>query len=104
MARMEDARLPFDYGDFKKGGRINDLPPETCALVLETVPRLGLDLRRFLQIKIDAKKDAQVDSLQTDAIKALATALFQVINEVRGLKGQAALTAAQYKTYLKGLL
>lgn len=56
LSRMEDARLPFDFGDFKKGGRINDLPAETCALVLERVPRLGLDLRRFLQIKIDEKK------------------------------------------------
>lgn len=56
LARMADARLPFDFGDFKKGGRIDDLPAETCALVLEKVPRLGLDLRRFLQIKIDDKK------------------------------------------------
>lgn len=56
MARMEDARLPFDFGDFKNGGRIMDLPAETCGLILDKVPRLGLDLRRFLQERISEKK------------------------------------------------
>ncbi len=53
---------------------------------------------------LDAKREKYIDQLQSDALRALATALFQTINSVRALQSQPPLTAAQYRTYLKGLL
>jgi hypothetical protein len=43
---------------------------------------------------------AEID-MQGTLTRALAVALFETINEVRVLKGQNAITAAQFKTYLK---
>jgi hypothetical protein len=43
---------------------------------------------------------AEID-MQGTLTRALATALFEVVNEVRVLKGQGTITAAQFKTYLK---
>ena len=43
---------------------------------------------------------AEID-MQGTLTRALATALFETINDVRALKGQNAITAAQFKTYLK---
>lgn len=62
------------------------------------------------QAEIDAflaaQKKAQVERIEdaTSIIKALATALFEVVNEVRVLKGQQQITAAQFKTYLRSKL
>lgn len=62
------------------------------------------------QAEIDAflaaQKVAQVERIEdaTSIIKALATALFEVVNEVRVLKGQQKITAAQFKTYLRSKL
>lgn len=54
---------------------------------------------------VAAEKQATVDRMYiSGADKALATALFQVVNDVRVLKGQSTITAAQFKTYLAGLL
>lgn len=54
--------------------------------------------------EVDAKKTADIERFYTSADKAIATALFQVVNDVRGLKGQAPISAAQFKAYLKSLL
>ncbi len=56
MASMEDARIPFDFGDFKKGGRVADLSADNCKRILETYPRLGLDLRRYFQERINESR------------------------------------------------
>lgn len=61
------------------------------------------------QAEIDALlaqvKDGEVATIdEMSVIKALATALFEVVNEVRVLKGQQAITAAQFKTYLRSKL
>ncbi len=58
---MEDARLPFDFGDFKKGGRVIDLPASVCRMILNQVPRLGLELRMMLQDRI---KDHEADGIR----------------------------------------
>jgi len=55
LARMEDARLPFDFGDFKKGGRIMDLDLQSARNCLEMVPRQSLDLRLMLRELIAIK-------------------------------------------------
>ncbi len=49
---------------------------------------------------------ATVDRLLLDSgvMRALATALFQIGNDVRVLEGRSPVTAAQFKTYLKGLI
>lgn len=55
---------------------------------------------------LGAQKDAQVERIEdaTSIIKALAVALFEVVNDVRVLKGQQAITAAQFKTYIRSKL
>ena len=54
----------------------------------------------------NAIDQATVDRLLLDSgvMRALAKALFQTINDVRVLKGDSTITAAQFKTYLKGLI
>ena len=54
----------------------------------------------------NAIDQATVDRLLLDSgvMRALAKALFQTINDVRVLKGDSTITAAQFKTFLKGLI
>ncbi len=49
---------------------------------------------------------ATVDRLLLDSgvMRALATAQFQIVNDVRALEGKSPITAAQYKDKLKGLI
>ncbi len=60
------------------------------------------------QAEIDAesqaREDAAMDRLdQASSIdKVLSAALFEVVNDVRVLKGQSEITAAQFKTWLRG--
>jgi len=55
---------------------------------------------------LDAIDAAAVDKLllESGVMRAMATALFQTINDVRVLKGQSTITAAQFKTFLKDLV
>lgn len=55
---------------------------------------------------LDALDQAIVDRLLLDSgvMKALAQALFQVVNDVRVLKGDGTITPAQFKAFLKGLM
>ena len=55
-AKLHDATLPFDFGDFKRGGRIMDLSADTIEKIVERVPRLGLDLRELLDARIRIAK------------------------------------------------
>lgn len=47
---------------------------------------------------LDAFKARQADRLP---LNVLSRVLFDVVNEIRALKGQQALTAAQFRSYLK---
>ena len=53
-----------------------------------------------------AEKDAELSFVDRDrsSDKALAQAIFRVINAVRALEGKQPLTAAQFKTYLRSLM
>ena len=54
----------------------------------------------------DTIDQATVDRLllESGVLRALAKALFQVVNDVRVLKGQGTISPAQFKTFLKGLI
>lgn len=62
------------------------------------------------QAEIDAIYEAEKDTAVADMVsdrsvaKALGLTLFDVVNEVRGLKAQAPLTLNQFKTYVRGKL
>lgn len=50
---------------------------------------------------LDGYQDVQARKL---TIEVVAKVLFNLANEVRSLKGQQALTAAQFRNYVKGLM
>lgn len=54
----------------------------------------------------DDEDQARVDDLLaiSGVDRAMAQTLFQVVNDVRVLKGQGTITVAQFKNYLKGLV
>lgn len=55
---------------------------------------------------LDAKREAVLQSISNsnDIIKALGGMLFDTVNDVRVLKGQGTITAAQFKANLKSRL
>jgi hypothetical protein len=50
---------------------------------------------------LDAYQDSHAKTL---TLQFVAKVLFNLVNEVRVLKGQAPVTAAQFRTYVKGLM
>ena len=50
---------------------------------------------------LDSYKDAHSKKL---TIEVVAKVLFNLVNEVRALKGQPAINAAQFRAYVKGLM
>lgn len=58
----------------------------------------------WTQDEINAAEVEALFSRQNDIIKALGTVCFHLANDVRELKGQKPVTAAQFRTYLKGLM
>lgn len=50
---------------------------------------------------LDAYQDTQARKL---TLQVVAKVLFNLVNEVRVLKGQSQINAAQFRTYLKGLM
>jgi len=62
------------------------------------------------QAELDALYEAQKDEAvlqldrERDVLKALGATLFDLTNEVRVLKGQQPITAAQFKAYVRGKL
>ncbi len=50
---------------------------------------------------LDAYQDTQARKL---TLEVVAKVLFNLVNEVRVLKGQSQINAAQFRTYLKGLM
>lgn len=63
-------------------------------------------IRDKTQAELDAEAQANLDVAEenldiTPEFRALATAVFELVNDVRGLKGQQPVTAQQFKTYLR---
>lgn len=50
---------------------------------------------------LDAYQDTQARKL---TLEVVAKVLFNLVNEIRVLKGQSQITAAQFRTYVKGLM
>ena len=63
-------------------------------------------IRDKTQVELAAEDTTSVAALMANSgvDRALAKALFQVVNDVRVLKGQATITPTQFKSYLKGLI
>lgn len=59
-----------------------------------------------IDVEIEKLKQRAVDALDQaySRDKALATAIFQLVNDVRVLQGLQPVTVSQFKDYLKGLL
>ena len=53
---------------------------------------------------MDLEQLTHLLTLQGSPVRALAQVQFTILNEVRELQGKPPLTAAQYKTHLKGLM
>ena len=70
-----------------------DMAAKTIAIVPPTLDFSAID-------------HATVDRLllESGVMRALAKALFLVVNDVRVLKGENPITASQFKTFLKGLI
>ena len=85
-------------------------PDKAVSPWVETVEVARLLRSRTIRDKtpaeLGAEDTARVDRLLVDSgvMRAVVRALFQVINDVRVLKGDNPLTAAQFKTFLKGLV
>lgn len=50
--RLEDAGLPFNYGEFVKGVRIRDLPIDTIKDIIKRMPRLGGETEALLRLRV----------------------------------------------------
>lgn len=62
-------------------------------------------IRDMTAQEASSAKDGRVSQVVRDpAFKALATAVFELVNDVRTLKGQGTITAAQFRAYLKSKL
>jgi hypothetical protein len=59
------------------------------------------NLRPAEAVVLDAYQDTQARRL---TLEVVAKVLFNVVNEIRVLKGQPQITAAQFRTYVKGLM
>ena len=70
-----------------------DMTAKTIAIVPPTLDFSAID-------------QATVDRLllESGVMRALAKALFALVNDVRVLKGDSTITPNQFKTYLKGLI
>ena len=85
-------------------------PDKVVSPWVETVEIARLLRTRTVRDKTPAElgveDTARIDRLLLDSsvMRALAKALFLVVNDVRTLKGEGTITAAQFKTFLKGLI
>ena len=85
-------------------------PDKVVSPWVETVEVARLLRARTIRDKtageLDVEDQASVDRLllNSGVIRALAQALFAVVNDVRVLQGDSTITATQFKTYLKGLM
>lgn len=82
--------------------------------VVEVVENGNYVLRKVVSDMPQAERDVLIAQLEDNAVatlgndktilKALGAVLFELTNEVRVLKGQQPITAAQFKTYVRGKL
>ena len=85
-------------------------PDKVVSPWVETVEVARLLRTRTIRDKtpaeLGAEDRARVDRLLLDSgvMRALAKALFLVVNDVRTLKGESTITAAQFRNFLKGLI
>jgi len=85
-------------------------PNKTYENPVETIyadrVELVTEIRDKTPVEIDAEDDAVAADMMDNAgvVRALAQTLFEVVNDVRVLKGQGTITGTQFKTYLKGLI
>lgn len=95
------------------GSDLSDLPDDIKAdIKKEWTPEVVATYRAMLAASEAAEPtQAEIDEEQTrlieqqgSIIRALATALFNVGNDVRVLRGQKPVTQAQFRDYIKGLL
>jgi hypothetical protein len=59
------------------------------------------NLRPAEAVVLDAYQDTHAKKI---TIEAVAKLLFNIVNEIRVLKGQEPITAQQFRTYVKGLM
>lgn len=59
------------------------------------------NIRPVQAMVLDAYQDSHAKTL---TLQVVAKVLFQLVNEVRVLKGQNQITAAQFRNYVKGLM
>lgn len=76
----------------------NDVTYDWAAPVAKTQQEIDGELA---VVQDNAMEDVTRDNAIT---KALATALFETINDVRVLKGQGTITAEQFRTYVRSKL
>lgn len=95
------------------GSDLSDLPDDIRTRIeAEWTPDVVAAYRAMLAASEAAEPtQAEIDEEQTklieqqgSIIRALATALFNVGNDVRVLKGQKPVTQDQFRTYIKSLL
>lgn len=55
--QLLETQLPFSFGDIPQGRRIIDIPPDCARAILERASKLGLSLRRALEMRIRLKQN-----------------------------------------------
>ena len=78
-------------------------PEVVAAYAEEQAEIISASPRRPTQDEIDEAQTALVER-QGTIIKALATAIYTLANDVRALEGKNSITPTQFRNYIKGLL
>lgn len=77
--------------------------PSTYTILGDTAAE-NKQVRSKTSQELEAEKDTKTDLAFSPENIALATVCFQLVNAVRNLNSQNAITVNQFKTYLKSLL
>jgi hypothetical protein len=85
LAWTADGTLPTNIGSAAELGEV--LAPH--------------NIRPADAVVLDAYQDTQARKL---TLEVVAKVLFNIVNEIRVLKGQSEITAAQFRSYVKGLM
>lgn len=97
-----DTDPPFDGATQKRIGPVITVFPDKVTRVWTVVNLTAQELAAILDAQQEMALAATVRA--NDVIRALGTMLFEVVNDVRVLKGQSTITAAQFKAALKARL
>lgn len=94
--------VPINNAAFLAWKAAGDKTPTPIATEGELGEVLAVHFLRPVPVAVlDSYKDAHAGKL---TIEVVAKVLFQIVNEIRALKGEAAITPAQFKNYIKGLM